>query len=48
VPTLVADGVLAFIVILAMTFGLVLPRMVLEHFFPPPTDPSQLAPRGKA
>jgi hypothetical protein len=29
-----AGTVQAFLIILAMTFGLILPRMLLEHFLP--------------
>jgi hypothetical protein len=25
----------AFLIVLAMTFGLIVPRMLLEHFLPP-------------
>ncbi|HVM85428.1 MAG TPA: threonine/serine exporter family protein [Candidatus Binatia bacterium] len=33
---IVANGTTAFLVILAMTFGLILPRMLFEHFLPTP------------
>jgi hypothetical protein len=33
--SIAANGITAFLVILAMTFGLILPRMLLEHFLPP-------------
>ncbi|MBR0934675.1 threonine/serine exporter ThrE family protein [Bradyrhizobium jicamae] len=33
-----ADGVTAFLTILAMTFGLILPRMMLEHFSLHPSE----------
>jgi uncharacterized membrane protein YjjP (DUF1212 family) len=32
----VANGTTAFLIILAMTFGLILPRMLFERFLPPP------------
>jgi hypothetical protein len=31
----IANGTTAFLIILAMTFGLILPRMCIEHFFSP-------------
>ncbi len=34
--TIAANGATAFVIILAMTFGLILPRMLFEHFLPPP------------
>ena len=34
-PHLVVNGATAFLIILAMTFGLILPRMLLEHLLPP-------------
>jgi len=34
-PGIVASGTTAFLIILAMTFGLILPRMLFEHFLPP-------------
>ena len=34
-PSSVANGTTAFLIILAMTFGLILPRMLFEHFLPP-------------
>jgi len=37
-PTTVANGATAFLIVLAMTFGLILPRMVLDRFLPPPTN----------
>jgi hypothetical protein len=33
---IVANGTTAFLIILAMTFGLILPRMLFEHFLPAP------------
>ena len=33
---IVANGATAFLIILAMTFGLILPRMLFEHFLPAP------------
>lgn len=33
--SVVADGTTAFLIILAMTFGLILPRMLFERFLPP-------------
>jgi uncharacterized membrane protein YjjP (DUF1212 family) len=33
---IVANGATAFLIILAMTFGLILPRILFEHFLPPP------------
>ncbi|UGA46029.1 threonine/serine exporter family protein [Bradyrhizobium quebecense] len=33
--SIAANGATAFLVILAMTFGLILPRMLLEHFLTP-------------
>jgi hypothetical protein len=30
----VADGTTAILIILAMTFGLFLPKMCIEHFYP--------------
>ena len=34
VVQVVADGTTAILVILAMTFGLILPKMCIEHFYP--------------
>ena len=34
-PSIVANGTTAFLIILAMTLGLILPRMLFEHFLPP-------------
>jgi hypothetical protein len=33
--SMAANGATAFLIITAMTFGLILPRMLLEHFLPP-------------
>ncbi len=33
--SIAANGATAFVIILAMTFGLILPRMLFEHFLPP-------------
>jgi hypothetical protein len=33
--SIAANGATAFLIILAVTFGLILPRMLLEHFLPP-------------
>jgi hypothetical protein len=33
--SIAANGATAFLIILAMTFGLILPRMLLEHLLPP-------------
>jgi len=33
-PSIVANGFSAFVIILAMTLGLILPRMVIERSFP--------------
>jgi hypothetical protein len=33
--SIAANGATAFLIILAMTFGLILPRMLLEHFHRP-------------
>jgi hypothetical protein len=38
-PSIIANGTTAFLVILAMTFGLILPRMLLERFLPAPATP---------
>src|SRR5882672_1898127 len=35
--TIAANGATAFLVIVAMTFGLILPRMLFERFLPAPT-----------
>jgi len=35
--TIAANGATAFLVIMAMTFGLILPRMLFERFLPAPT-----------
>jgi uncharacterized membrane protein YjjP (DUF1212 family) len=34
--TIAANGATAFMIVLAMAFGLILPRMLLEHLLPPP------------
>jgi uncharacterized membrane protein YjjP (DUF1212 family) len=34
--SIVTNGATAFLIILAMTFGLILPRMLFEHFLPAP------------
>lgn len=39
--SLVANGTLAFLIILAMTMGLVVPPMLVERLLPPPRDRSQ-------
>jgi len=36
IASIVANGTTAFLIILAMTFGLILPRMLFERFLPPP------------
>jgi len=41
--SLVANGATAFLIILAMTFGLILPRMLFEQFLPPPSRHPQPA-----
>jgi hypothetical protein len=33
--SIATSGATAFLIIMAMTFGLILPRMLLEHFLPP-------------
>jgi uncharacterized membrane protein YjjP (DUF1212 family) len=38
--SIVANGGTAFLIIMAMTFGLILPRMLFEHFMPAPTTAS--------
>jgi hypothetical protein len=35
--TIAANAATAFLVIMAMTFGLILPRMLFERFLPAPT-----------
>jgi hypothetical protein len=35
--TIAANGATAFLVIMAMTLGLILPRMLFERFLPAPT-----------
>jgi uncharacterized membrane protein YjjB (DUF3815 family) len=40
---IVANGTTAFLIILAMTFGLILPRMLFEHFLPAPARHAQAA-----
>jgi uncharacterized membrane protein YjjP (DUF1212 family) len=37
-----ANGGTAFLIVLAMTFGLILPRMLFEHFMPAPVHEPQL------
>ena len=34
--SIIANGTTAFLIILAMTFGLILPRMLFERFLPAP------------
>ena len=43
----IADGTTAMLIILAMTFGLILPKMGIEHFYPGVAKPIREAP-GKA
>jgi uncharacterized membrane protein YjjP (DUF1212 family) len=39
----IADGAMAILIVLAMTFGLILPKMCIEHFYP---GFAKLNPRG--
>ena len=39
-----ADGVTAFMIVLAITFGLILPKMAMEHVRPSPTGPADPRP----
>jgi uncharacterized membrane protein YjjB (DUF3815 family) len=41
----IADGTMAILIILAMTFGLILPKMCIEHFYP---GFAKLNPRGSS
>jgi hypothetical protein len=36
--SIATSGATAFLIIMAMTFGLILPRMLLEHFLPHPLE----------
>jgi uncharacterized membrane protein YjjP (DUF1212 family) len=40
ITSVVANGTTAFLVILFMTIGLILPRMFIEHYFPPGGRPT--------
>ena len=39
-----ADGITAFMIVLAITFGLILPKMAMEHVRPSPTGPADPRP----
>jgi uncharacterized membrane protein YjjP (DUF1212 family) len=41
----VVDGTTAILITLAITFGLILPKMCIEYFFPRLTDPNPRSPR---
>jgi uncharacterized membrane protein YjjP (DUF1212 family) len=41
----VVDGTTAILITLAITFGLILPKMCIEYFFPGLTDPNPRSPR---
>jgi uncharacterized membrane protein YjjP (DUF1212 family) len=43
----IADGTTAAMIILAMTFGLILPKMCIEHFFPGLASPIRRGSRGR-
>ena len=43
----IADGTTAILIILAISFGLILPKMCIEHFYPGVAKPIREAP-GKA
>jgi uncharacterized membrane protein YjjB (DUF3815 family) len=40
----IADGTTAMLIILAMAFGLILPKMCIEHLYPSLVDPSLVDP----
>jgi uncharacterized membrane protein YjjP (DUF1212 family) len=42
----VADGTTAILIILAMTFGLIVPKMCIEHFYPGLAKPNPRGSRG--
>jgi uncharacterized membrane protein YjjP (DUF1212 family) len=42
----ITDGTTAMLIILAMAFGLILPKMCIEHFYPGLANPSRRVPRG--
>ena len=42
----VADGTTAILIILAMTFGLIVPKMCIEHFYPGLAKPTPRGSRG--
>src|SRR4029077_189178 len=46
VVRVVADGTTAILIILAMTFGLILPKMCIEHFYPGFAKPNPRGSRG--
>jgi uncharacterized membrane protein YjjP (DUF1212 family) len=43
----IADGTTAAMIILAMTFGLILPKMCIEHFFPGLANPNRRGSWGR-
>jgi hypothetical protein len=42
----IADGTTAILIVLAMTFGLILPKLCIEHFHPGPAQPNVRGSRG--
>ncbi len=43
--SIVADGMTATLIFVAMTFGLIAPKLLIEHFFPRTTERHTMTPQ---